>query len=226
MRLTTTGCSASSATHAVAAVRVNKECECSGNGAFILYGFRYREASRPNYHIDLGFTNDFKGWTLWGTAAIRLEAGDASADGLHVTATSSQWESINSSNFEVSPGAEFRFDVLAANSRGGRDSGYFAIIFLSKGNEISRKMLSVDPNGSPVQKSTVAAEQDRGREKKEPPDESCGSPTLANIDARIGEQERRLKDLLANYTELYPDAVAARRAVEELKQQRQSCTRR
>lgn len=126
--------------------RVNNECDCSGTSDFVLYEARYTESEEAASRVpNSRFAGGLKGWGSWGDGTLRLEANDqGSGLMLHVQATPDQSISINSTPFNVTPGATFTLTFVARISPASFGTGYFDITFQDAAGEFKREIIQLD----------------------------------------------------------------------------------
>ena len=103
-----------------------------------LYDARYGETGAAPRSIPNGdFRQGLVGWSGTARSAFSVAADADGKRGLHVRAAASEFGSLNSPAFTVTPGASYSFEVTARVAAVSRNIGGFAIIFLDA-QEVAR----------------------------------------------------------------------------------------
>jgi hypothetical protein len=135
------------ATRALVGLRVNTECDCTGESELTLFGVDYREPSDTAGRVpDSHFSRGLERWGLSGTGRGELVPSDAGqGTALRLSAALDQQIWLNSTEFVVSPGARFEATFSARIAPKSAGSGYFTVIFLgTAGTETSRVRLALN----------------------------------------------------------------------------------
>ena len=131
------------AAEAVIGLRINTECDCSGNADLSAGTIVYRETKRGAVRYAL--IPGRNGWQGLGSAS-----GDDPFP-FHVRVAADQPILMNSPVFAVTSGADFVLDVLWRVSFASQGSGYITVIFLNQaGKEIVRTNLPLQPGWAPL----------------------------------------------------------------------------
>ncbi|MCC6381347.1 MAG: hypothetical protein IT304_02510 [Dehalococcoidia bacterium] len=136
------------ATSAIAGLRVNAECDCGGSAKLSLYGMRYLQAGDPSSRVP---NSDFKSgaapWGAWGAAPATIRNSDRQpgASMFQLQVAAGQTSFLNSGAFSVTGGASFTFTVGAKVAPAATGSGYFTLVFLGAGGEITRVRVALEP---------------------------------------------------------------------------------
>jgi uncharacterized protein (TIGR03437 family) len=119
------------------------QCGEAGANQMNVYSFAYSDSGGQS---TLSFANGLAGWGTEGngTAVLQLSS-DGNGPYLQISATPAQQTFVNSSTFPVVPGGSFNLNVKAMISPSSAGSGYFALIFLVNGTEVSRDILDFAP---------------------------------------------------------------------------------
>lgn len=123
------------AAQALIGLRINEECNCSGNSDLLLYGFEYSEGSAQSNKVTLNFSHGLQNWGLYttGTTALETPPG-APGQGVHFTDTPTQVVQLNSSLFNVTPNASYTVKMTAQVAPKSVGSGYDSILFAPNGS--------------------------------------------------------------------------------------------
>jgi hypothetical protein len=144
---------------AVVGFRVNMECDCGGNSDFTVSDFEYSD--RPESFVTLGFESGLDSWDLYSTGKTVLQRSDHHRDTspvLHVAIKKDEVAMLNSQPFGVRPDTPYFLKIGAVINPKSAGSGYFTVIFLSHGVELSRQNLSFGRKGAVF--STVSTAPD------------------------------------------------------------------
>ncbi len=143
-----------------AGFRLNTECGCKATNEITVYQMRYSEGGEEaNRIVNSKFAQGMRGWGPWGSGIVRLEASDqGSGTMLHVTTTAEQDAAINSTAFNVTPGATYTFTVVAKVPPGAWGGGYFALMFLDPSSELARERIPVAPGEASLGTATTDAQ--------------------------------------------------------------------
>jgi hypothetical protein len=126
---------------AVLGLRIDIECECSGNADIGVGPLRYREAGSGL--VEHSFTPGRDGWREGSAAAV---SASPDAMSFQKKTTPDHPISLNSPPFAVTAGADFALNVPWRVSPSSSGSGYLALIFLDgMGKEIHRSELPLEP---------------------------------------------------------------------------------
>jgi hypothetical protein len=131
------------ATQAVVGFRVNMEGAGPEPSDFSLYQASYIQTADGLERVINGdFSLGAQSWSLGGQA--QLAASDRGAGQMvRVLATPSQNAALTSAPFALTSGAAFQISFSARVAPSSFGSGYFTVIFLSSGTEISRQEISL-----------------------------------------------------------------------------------
>ena len=134
------------ATSAVVALRVNEEGAGPGPADLTLYEVRYSEGgAKTNRVPNPRFGHGLDLWGAGGSGVVRTRPSDRGSGWmLRVEATPSQSVGINSGEFGVTAGAEYRFSVAARIPVDSIGSAYLAVVFLH-GTEVARYRIHLAP---------------------------------------------------------------------------------
>lgn len=129
------------ATQAVVGFRVNIEGAGPEPSDFSLYQVSYIQTADGIERVANGnFSLGAQSWSIGGQA--QLAPSDRGAGQMvQVLATSSQTAALTSAPFALTPGATFNASFSARVAPVSFASGYFTVIFLSGGTEISRLVI-------------------------------------------------------------------------------------
>jgi hypothetical protein len=141
---TVTGTVPAQARTAMAGMRIHSECYlCSGSADVTVYSFQYSENTQRK-PVTWDFSKGISGWS-YGPGTPVLEPG-FSGQALHIKAQTGQTPGMNSGGVTVTPGAQFKFQVVARVAPSSAGSGYFTLIWLNAGGaEPSREILMLEP---------------------------------------------------------------------------------
>lgn len=146
---TITGTVPNNATEAIVGFRVNAECGgCNGKSEFNLYEVRYHEGNESTQRVPNGnFSQGLQGWGFLTSNTVRAQANDSGSGlMLRVQAEPGEKATINSAKFPVTAKATYTLTFIARVAPvSGKDSGYFAIFFLSGSSELERKIIPIEP---------------------------------------------------------------------------------
>jgi hypothetical protein len=130
-------------------IRVNTECGCSGPADLRIAEFRLQPKNGPS--IVNAFQNP-RSATGWGgmtdTKGARL--GGVQNGVLHLAVRRGQEVAINSAKMPEHGQGDFRFSVKAHLTPASTGSGYFAVLFMHAGTELSRAMIRFAPASIPI----------------------------------------------------------------------------
>jgi hypothetical protein len=118
---------------------------CGDDGAnnLRLYSYQYTDSANQ---ATLNFSGGLAGWGVDGNGTASVQLGsDANGPFLGISATVAQSTLVNSPAFTVTPGSAYTLIVKARISPNSIGSGYFALIFLAPGTEVSRATLEFAP---------------------------------------------------------------------------------
>jgi hypothetical protein len=151
-RQSATGRVPDGAVNAVAIIRVNTEAAGPGIADIRLYEATYSEDGGPNSLPEV------TGWTAYGAGSGTFPASDhGSGTMLQLTAQPDQDLRVDSSEFPVTAGAAFEFDIDDSVPETSIGSGYIAVAFLGSDDlEISRTILPFEP--APQRLGTIATD--------------------------------------------------------------------
>jgi hypothetical protein len=137
------GQSPAAATQAVVGFRVNLEGAGPEPSDFSLYQASYIQSADGLERVINGdFSLGAQSWSFGGQA--QLVASDRGAGQMvQVLATPSQTAALTSAPFALTSGATFQISFSARVAPSSLGSGYFTVIFLSNGTEISRQEISL-----------------------------------------------------------------------------------
>ena len=132
-------------------IRVNTECNCSGNADFQVTNFNFR--SDHGVEVNYGFESqgDLDKWhtsiPLNSVHGLTGLAGggqiDIANNALRVVAQPGQKVALNGTPFSVSGGGTYHLEVTASIPPESSGSGNFVLMFLGDGGEISRAVIPI-----------------------------------------------------------------------------------
>jgi hypothetical protein len=130
-----------SATQAVVGFRVNMEGAGPEASDFSLYQASYiQPADGIERVVNGSFASGAQSWSLGGQAQL-VPSDRGPGQMVQVLATSSQTAALTSAPFALTPGATFNLSFSASVAPVSYASGYFTVIFLGAGTEISRQVI-------------------------------------------------------------------------------------
>jgi hypothetical protein len=137
-----TGTVPSSITQALIQTCVNY-CGEVGAADLNVYSFQYVDSAGQT---NLGFSNGLTGWSVDGNGTALVQtAADSTGTSLRISSTPAQQTFVNSPFLTVTPGSNYNLAIQARISPATSGSGYFAIVFLDNGTEVSRSVLQFAP---------------------------------------------------------------------------------
>ncbi len=132
---TITGSVPPGATSIAFGVRLNQECDCSGRAELVVSNFSLDAG--PAGAITRDFSERLDGWGLSTTGSpkpmVRVENRK-----LHIDGRPGQSVALNSEPIPLPSAVSYAFHVDAQVAPNSSGSGYFTVMFLSLGSEISR----------------------------------------------------------------------------------------
>lgn len=129
------------ATQAVVGFRVNMEGAGPEPSEFSLYQVSYIQAADGIERVVNGdFSLGAQSWSFGGQAQL-VPSDRGAGQMVQVLATPSQTAALTSAPFTVTPGATFNVSFSARVAPVSLASGYFTVIFLGAGTEISRQVI-------------------------------------------------------------------------------------
>ena len=129
-------------TQAVIQICVN-QCGDVGAADINVYSFQYAGSSGQ---ASLNFAKGLAGWAVEGNGTALVQpSSDANGTSILISATAAQQTYVNSSPITVVPGDGFNLTIRARVPPSSTGSGYFALVFLSGGTEVSQTQLDFAP---------------------------------------------------------------------------------
>lgn len=136
------------ASMAVIGLRVNHEDAGAGSADLSFYELGYAQGATTVNVVPNGrFDDGLDGWGRWGDGSLTVTPSDRRAGQmLRAVVTSSQTLGLNSGDFAVTPGAEYRMWLAARIPEASIGSAYVAAIFLkADGSEVRRDIRQLAP---------------------------------------------------------------------------------
>jgi hypothetical protein len=134
------------ATQAVVGFRVNMEGAGPEPSDFSLYQASYIQTADGIERVVNGsFALGAQSWSLGGQAQL-VPSDRGAGQMVQVLATPSQTAALTSAPFALTPGATFNVSFSARVAPVSFASGYFTVIFLGAGTEISRQVIPLPAN--------------------------------------------------------------------------------
>jgi hypothetical protein len=134
------------ASTATAGIRVNVEGAGPGQADLRIFGLNYAEGGSVKNRIkNPRFTSGLDGWSIDGSGQSSIQNSDEGAGNmLRLRATPDQWVLVNSSDFPVTAGSSYHFEI-AAKLPEDSNAAYAAVMFLDGVNEVRRDQITLVP---------------------------------------------------------------------------------